>query len=321
VKAFVNLRKKKTIKLHLSVIFCSIASNSLSIIYNLGMTKKELKELFRQNKMSGVWNMVEPKLKNAVHISLSPSSEARIALGQSKMGGLPDLPKGLKWFEYKGEPMSFVAQINLWEVAQYDTENRLPKEGILYFFYDATQSSWGFDPKHKGCSKVYHYKGDLQDLETCAAPDNLDDDAIFSPSVIEFSAKCNMPDYESDLLYDVDLEDEEYVLYSQLDAGINEAEYINKLLGHANNIQSGMELECELVRNGLYCGDSTGFKSPKAKALKRHISAWHLLFQVDSNDDTCNMVWGDAGRLFFWIREEDLKSENFDAAWLILQSY
>jgi uncharacterized protein YwqG len=285
----------------------------------LFMTKKELKELFRQNRMSSVWNMVEPKLKNAVRIQLQPCEESRISLGQSKIGGLPDLPQGQTWFYYNEQPMSFVAQINLAEVAPFDIDNRLPNEGILYFFYDAEQAAWGFDPKHKGASKVFYFNGDFNLLQTQSAPDALDDSAIFAPAALEFSSQVNMPDYESDLLYDIDLEDEEYALYSQLDEAINDRDYLNKILGHANNIQSGMELECELVRNGLYCGDSSGFKSPKAKALKRQIENWHLLLQVDSNDQL-NMIWGDAGRLFFWIREEDLKSRNFDAAWLMLQS-
>lgn len=284
------------------------------------MTKKDLKELFRQNKMSGVWNMLEPKLKHAITMDLERVEEHQLGLGQSKLGGLPDLPKGQRWPMYKGGAMSFVGQINLEEIAEYDLDKRLPERGMLYFFYDAAQEAWGTEPSDKEASRVIFYEGELDGLETVAAPEDLEDEAIFWPARITFASKINMPDYESDLLYDVDLADEEYELYSQLDEMISDEEYLNKILGHANSVQSGMELECELVRNGL-SGDSSGFKSPKAKALKRHIESWHLLLQVDSNDETCNMLWGEAGRLFFWIREEDLRQRNFDAAWLILQSY
>ena len=285
------------------------------------MTRKELKELMRQHKASKIWNMIEPKLKPAVYLNLKNAEEGNIAIGQSKVGGLPDLPKEIEWFEYKGEPMSFLAQINLKELADFDLNNSLPKEGILYFFYDATQQAQGLSPEDEGASKVFFYKGDMVGLRRCEKPKNLDPDAFFDVCTIDYLYKINMPNYESDLLYDVDLDDDEFQFYTEVDALINEEEYLNKILGHADIIQSGMELECELVRNGLYCGDATGLKSPKAKALKRHIDAWHLLLQLDSNDETANMLWGQAGRLFFWIREEDLKQQNFEKAWAILQSY
>jgi uncharacterized protein YwqG len=33
------------------------------------------------------------------------------------------------------------------------------------------------------------------------------------------------------------------------------------------------------------------------------------------------MMWGDAGRLYFWIRKQDLAEQSFDAVWAILQCY
>jgi len=31
------------------------------------------------------------------------------------------------------------------------------------------------------------------------------------------------------------------------------------------------------------------------------------------------MMWGDCGRLYLWITEEDLITRNFENSWLILQ--
>lgn len=36
-----------------------------------------------------------------------------------------------------------------------------------------------------------------------------------------------------------------------------------------------------------------------------------LLLQVDS-EERAGMMWGDAGRIYFWIREADLRARNFD---------
>lgn len=41
------------------------------------------------------------------------------------------------------------------------------------------------------------------------------------------------------------------------------------------------------------------------------------LIQGDMNLQ--NMMWGDVGRIYFWIREQDLKNFDFDKTWLILQ--
>ena len=47
---------------------------------------------------------------------------------------------------------------------------------------------------------------------------------------------------------------------------------------------------------------------------------WRLLLQLDS-DDRAKMMWGDAGMLYFWMRQEDLAQRGFDQAWLILQCH
>ena len=54
------------------------------------------------------------------------------------------------------------------------------------------------------------------------------------------------------------------------------------------------------------------------ETLTSGAGAWRLLAQVDSDDDL-DMMWGDFGMLYYWIREEDLKNRHFDRAWMILQ--
>ena len=66
----------------------------------------------------------------------------------------------------------------------------------------------------------------------------------------------------------------------------------NKLLGYSDNIQGEMELECELVTNGLYCGNASGYTDPKRKMLEPNAKKWRLLLQIDSNEEN-GMMWGD----------------------------
>ena len=39
---------------------------------------------------------------------------------------------------------------------------------------------------------------------------------------------------------------------------------------------------------------------------------------IDTEDDA-GMMGGDAGRIYYWIRDQDLAAGAWDATWLILQ--
>jgi uncharacterized protein YwqG len=95
---------------------------------------------------------------------------------------------------------------------------------------------------------------------------------------------------------------------------------MHQLLGTATAIQNAdMEREAQLASNGLYLGH--GKVDPKREAaLAAGIKDWTLLLQLDS-DDAADMMWGDAGRLYFWIRKQDLRARDFSRVWMILQCH
>src|SRR5262245_9213006 len=67
-------------------------------------------------------------------------------LGASRIGGCPDLPRGMKWPRRDGEgPYRFVLQISLAEVAAFDVARVLPKAGLLSFFYARNPDEWPGD--------------------------------------------------------------------------------------------------------------------------------------------------------------------------------
>jgi len=139
---------------------------------------------------------------------------------------------------------------------------------------------------------------------------------LFGCAKLSFYNQFELPDYYSNYGEEFELSEEERDKYWDL-CDLEEMT-INKILGHSNNIQGEMELECELVTNGIYCGSPEGYKSEKAKELAKNYKHWNLLLQIDSNDEA-NMMWGDVGRIYLWITDEDLKNKNFENSWLILQ--
>jgi uncharacterized protein YwqG len=115
--------------------------------------------------------------------------------------------------------------------------------------------------------------------------------------------------------------DRYFELQEAVDAahGIGEDAPNHQLLGWPDQIQGDMRLECQLVTNGLYCGDSSGYEDPRAEELEPGAVDWRLLFQLGSDEEGLGVMWGDVGRLYYWIREQDLVAQRFDTAWTILQ--
>ncbi|MGD9155007.1 MAG: YwqG family protein [Bacillota bacterium] len=277
-------------------------------------------------------NEVFEKIKlNSINIEFDNDNSRKLSIGTSKLGGKPDLPKNFEWYYFTGEsqltdevanrPLSFLAQINCEEAKQYDIDSRLPKKGMLYFFYELESMVWGFDPKDKGCAKAFYFNGDMSDLKRTDFPPDMQEEYKLPELKMNFFSKYNVPNFEE---YDKnDNNDlwEEYDNFKE-EMGYVQEEISTKLLGYSDNIQGDMLLDCELVANGLYCGDSTGYESPEIKHHKKNSNRWKLLFQLDSVEkDDFELMFGDSGRIYFFIKEDDLKNSNFENVWLILQCY
>jgi hypothetical protein len=66
---------------------------------------------------------------SSIIIETEEADEDAIAIGESKIGGMPHVPEGFVWPLRVGAPLGFIAQINLSEVAPYDLDNALSHEG------------------------------------------------------------------------------------------------------------------------------------------------------------------------------------------------
>ncbi len=60
--------------------------------------------------------------------------ETKLEPGHTKLGGNPDLPAKTEWPRVAGEPLTFLAQIALREVAPFLPKRVLPASGLLSFF-------------------------------------------------------------------------------------------------------------------------------------------------------------------------------------------
>ena len=281
---------------------------------------EEALRLANEHGLERVNERIEHSIIPAIHLS---KAERHGPVGASRLGGLPDLPPDHTWPARHGRPLGFISQIRCDELLEPDPEGLLPRTGMFYFFYDLEEQPWGFDPKDRGGASV-QYIPDAGTLIPANPPDGLDlDKCLLPPFHVVLTPFPSTPHIGSIAFEKLQLKEDECDRYFNLQSAIDERFTDDKnprhqLLGHACNIQGDMQLECQLVTNGLYCGDATGYQSPERKELERGAAEWRLLLQIDSDDDL-GVMWGDCGMIYFWIREAAMKAKQFDRAWTILQ--
>lgn len=249
---------------------------------------------------------------------------------KSRFGGKPYLPQDFAWPYYNGKgvldeeaanrPLTFLCQIALEDIKPYDRENLLPPRGMLYFFYETETQLWGYDLSHRGCARVYYFENTdgfvLHDL-----PQDIDAEFCICESALEFSEKDSYPcPEEAELLLGVDIDWDEW---EELVPDADDGEGSHKLLGYANLQQGAMQTECESIYRGYSVGSAEELLQIPEKTredIKAHADDWVLLFQMGSDMYAePELMWGDCGCIYFWIRREDLQACRFDRVWLILQ--
>ena len=238
--------------------------------------------------------------QNSIVLDISEELED-YAPCSTHFGGRPDVPADFAWPRYQGKgynyecperPLTFLAQFNCADFAAMDSDHLLPDYGLLSFFYEMDSEPWGFSPEDKGGLKVYWFE-DLSTLVQAEFPEETDDEAF--ESVRE-------------------------------ELGLEESEESSKLLGWPDIIQNSMYKDCELVTRGYYLGNPEGYAkiTPEDKeASKAAIDQWQMIFQLDSTVETDDfeLMFGDCGRLYVFVRKEDLVARNFENAWGKVQCF
>ncbi|HEX6813343.1 MAG TPA: YwqG family protein [Planctomycetota bacterium] len=229
----------------------------------------------------------------------------------SHLGGTPDLPRATAWPQWNDRSLAFLAQIRL-EDLPAAPELGLPRRGLLAFFYDQEQSTWGFAPADRGSCQVIH-SPDAAACEPRDFPADVDTSCRYAPVPVEPVAELSLPSTQSEVIEPLALTEDES------DALVDLAESGHWLAGYPAPVQNDtMELECAITAAGVYCGDGKAYEDARLPEWKRQAKEWQLLLQLDSDDDA-NWMWGDMGCLYFWVRKADLTRADFRRVWLVLQ--
>ena len=276
-------------------------------------------ELLKQHDLARLAPILTKIEKPAIGFGLSKPSDA--STSRSRLGGNLLLPRGYEWPYSQERPLDFLLQIDLAEIKQFDPTGVLPSSGLLTFFYDLEEQPWGYDP-----SALDGFYVELiadESLVRFEAPWN---EYSVDEHVLSFTRSMTLPHYGSQAYDELErianITEDEYDRYfdfvDEYESQSHPTRASHHLLGYSSNVQGDMQLEAQLVTNGLYCGDQSGYEDPKAEELRAGAADWMLLLQLDSDPDA-DLMWGDGGRLFYWIRAEDLAARRFDKVWMTLQ--
>ncbi len=272
---------------------------------------------FEAAGLSRVLKDIDYLAKDSIRLHTKLAGEYDLSMGASRIGGAPDVPPDFKWPERNGAPQSFIAQLDIDEVQPYDTHGELPPRGMLWFFYDAKQESYGADPEDRGGWQVIFIE-DYPGLLRIAAPASLPAESQFKACTVSFASEVTLSQSPKIDVPNFDWTDDEVQKYETLLSTFPTQEehgaVHHQLLGNPQTIQDDMRLECQLASNGV-----TDINDTRAEELSKGANEWQLLLQIDSDDST-GMQWGNTGMVYYWLKAPDLKKSNFDEVWLVLQS-
>lgn len=244
--------------------------------------------------------------------------------GSSHLGGVPDLPAGTAWPRWNDQPMSFVAQFNLEELATVQPKNRLPKSGLLSVFLGVGNEPYplGMAEDKGGWQILWTPAG--QTLQRQPVPQLSGEIETFfhiDQATIQFKPGGRiLPNEDSFLVEALQLSPEEQQGYVDLIQQVNqeppEGEPAHQLLGHPWALQGDdMELACARAAAG---GDPFEALLPEDPAYAEWVqraASWQLLLQLGSDENDTNLLWGDAG-LYYWFLERDrMYGHRFDEVW------
>ncbi len=253
--------------------------------------RTEAEQLIRQHAPQRLQEQLISLLRPAIALTATRTEDARIEVGASKFGGAPDVPAAFEWptSAWNNEPLLFLAQINLEEVAPLDVQKELPSTGLLSFFYGIEEGP---------CENLHQvFWFNEQPLHRIGSPTT----PVVETCIMSFAVDVD----RGDAFEELEWEDFQLLLESEKSEpdyvaaqAVHPVPSLLKLLGHPDPVFGGIHVSRWDQYNNLI--------EPEPQK-----GDYQLLLQVDS-DDTLDVMWCDNGLLYFLIRKEDLAAQRFD---------
>lgn len=283
------------------------------------LTIEQYKELIHEFELSEVSDYLLSAARPIINLTLAEKEDYQL-IGNSRVAGEPDLPPGFEWpLTDDGEPMSFIAQLDLESVYPQDTQQLLPSTGILYFFMGDMQQA-------RNIAHKVIYVADKTGLQRTAPPRTtvLEKEERYTGYRLAAAASIMPPNYAY-VDYDQLSEDEMDALD---DLCMHLTEGAGRIGGYADGQHGDHNIEAAMY---LEAGKPYDYFPKNARAtLLQHfngnqqaveeaIDDMMLLLQIDS-DMKVGFCWWDAGCIQFMMPKKALRARAFDRTYLTLYS-
>jgi len=229
-------------------------------------------------------------------IAAMDAAMAKVPIGASRFGGLPDLPPGVAWPERDGVPMEFVAQLRLADVAPHAPEGGLPAKGSLLFFYNSQWETSDSAPDAAVCAVIFHDDGDDASLVRTPAPS------------VQYQSEFMNEPYPAPWVHG--LATLSFERFDAVPGGVSP--YVTDGLK-----EIWQDFHCENFKAMQPETDDFGFHSLLGYVdgqdyveAHQHGTEDRLLFKIDS-DDAADFQWGDCDALYFIIPKAALAARDF----------
>ena len=259
------------------------------------------------------------------------------AVGNSRYGGVPDLPPSIPWPTGPGFPdasgacpcfcYNFLMQVNLGDVPLVEG-SPLPSSGMLYYFIGLNESCIDVQ------GKVIFYDGDPRDLSRGDQPATemlLNENYVdLKPHKLRPYLGIDLPGYGTDVFFVIaekggttskgDGGDRYFKLIDEAVGKSSAVEVDGQLLGHPSELISDMREDAFLVRTGREDKVGTpGYSTEHAAEMREGAKQWVQLWRIESDFAVGTCFW-DAGNFNVLIREEDLVKGDFSGIYTQLET-
>ncbi len=201
----------------------------------------------------------------------------------------------------------------------------------MCFFYDAENQPWGIRMEHRGHWRVLLTETSEVGLGRREPPPELPPQFRFDVRMVRLAPVLFLPSAEtlSQILpepkdagettesLETTISSGSYTEWVSRVHGAGEGEMDHRFLGHPQELQSAMPRELPPITD---LGSEDAGTSAYLESAPVATGEWRLLLQLDSVGGP-GWMWGDSGRLYFWIPRTDLEAWRFENVWVNLQSF
>lgn len=286
-----------------------------------GITLSDLGKIFTFFEMPNVAKNMHQVAKSSIRLL---EAEGDIGCGDSKLGGFPDLPATLGWPKNEKGNLTFIAQLNTQDFTDLDADNLLPKDRMVFFFYDTNYYGYplGYKPEDAGGFAVLSCP--LSESLYASVTPLEGEGQSYHEMRLYPSANMGLPAVTAAIQQALVLPEEaaQYMECTNMYYYLLQRDELtlHRTLGYPDALQTAPEPICQMVDDGIDATSSLPYSDGTFEKAVEKANDWVLLLQVDSDLRT-QMDFRQGGRLYYFIRKQDLVRGDFGKVRGIMQCY